>query len=114
MILVTGQYAAGSESGLDWGALARTQLPIILYMGMRRLPEIAASLMASGVSADLPVAIVQNATTAGQRVLVSTLARAAGDAAAQGFLAPSIIAIGEMVKLRAALLPFAIDVTIER
>jgi uroporphyrin-III C-methyltransferase len=114
VILVTGQYAAGSESGLDWGALARTQLPIILYMGMRRLPEITASLMASGVSADLPVAIVQNATTAGQRVLVSTLARAAGDAAAQGFLAPSIIAIGEMVRLRAALLPFAIDVTIER
>jgi uroporphyrin-III C-methyltransferase len=113
VILVTGQYAAGTESGLDWGALARTRLPIILYMGMNRLPEIAASLVASGVSPDLPVAVIQDATTAAQRILVTSLARVAADAKAQGFAAPAIIAIGEMVRLRSALLPFAIDVTTE-
>src|SRR6266446_4700871 len=30
VILVTGQYAAGNEDSLDWGALVRTQLPITL------------------------------------------------------------------------------------
>jgi uroporphyrin-III C-methyltransferase len=109
VILVTGQYAAGTETGLDWGALARTRLPIILYMGMSRLTEIAQSLMASGVSPDLPVAIISNATTREQRIMVTTLSRAGQDAAAQGFAAPSIIALGEMVRLRAALMPFAID-----
>ena len=111
MILVTGQYAAGNERGMDWAAVAQTKLPIILYMGMSRLPEIADALLVAGVSPDLPVAIVNNATTPQQRVFVTTLARAGVDAAAQGFGAPSIIAIGEMVRLRAALSPYAVTLT---
>jgi uroporphyrin-III C-methyltransferase len=112
VILVTGQYAAGNERGMDWAAVAHTKLPIILYMGMSRLPEIADALLAADVSPDLPVAIVNNATTPQQRVFVTTLARAGVDAAAQGFGAPSIIAIGEMVRLRAALSPYAITLAV--
>ncbi len=113
VILVTGQYAAGNQHSLDWGALVRTQLPIILYMGMRRLPEIAGSLLANGVSPELSVAVICNATTPQQCVLVTTLARVVEDTAAQGLGSPSIIAIGEMVKLRAALVPFAITLAAE-
>jgi uroporphyrin-III C-methyltransferase len=113
VILVTGQYAAGNQHSLDWGALVRTQLPIILYMGMRRLPEIAGSLLANGVSPELSVAVICNATTPQQCVLVTTLARVVRDSAAQGLGSPSIIAIGEMVKLRAALVPFAITLAAE-
>jgi uroporphyrin-III C-methyltransferase len=113
VILVTGQYAAGNQHSLDWGALVRTQLPIILYMGMRRLPEIAGSLLANGVSPELSVAVICNATTPQQCVLVTTLARVVRDSAAQGLGSPSIIAIGEMVKLRAALVPFAISLPAE-
>jgi len=108
VILVTGQYAAGDETGLEWGALARTRLPIILYMGMGRLAEITQALIASGVAPDLPVAVVHNATTPEQRVLVSDVARVAEVAMAQGFGSPAIVAIGEMVRLREALLPFAV------
>jgi uroporphyrin-III C-methyltransferase len=111
VILVTGQYAAGNERRMDWAAVAQTKLPVILYMGMSRLPEIADALLAGGMPPDLPVAIVNNATTPRQRVFVTTLARAGVDAAAQGFGAPSIIAIGEMVRLREALSPFAITLT---
>jgi uroporphyrin-III C-methyltransferase len=110
VILVTGQYAAGNV-GLEWGALARTRLPIILYMGMGRLAEITEALMASGVARDLPVAVVHNATTPEQRVLVSTVALVAAAALAQGFGSPAIVAIGEMVRLREALLPFAVTLS---
>jgi len=111
VILVTGQYAAGTEGRMDWTAIAQAKLPIILYMGMSRLAEIAEALVAGGMAADVPVAIVNNATTPQQRVFVTTLARAGVDAAAQGFGAPSIIAIGEIVRVRQALLPFAITLT---
>ncbi|HTJ64949.1 MAG TPA: uroporphyrinogen-III C-methyltransferase [Alphaproteobacteria bacterium] len=111
VILVTGQYAAGNERNLDWAAVAATKLPVILYMGMSRLPEISASLLEGGMPADTPVAIVNSATTPQQRVFISTLDRVATDAAAQGFGAPSIIAIGEMVRLREALSPFAVSLT---
>jgi uroporphyrin-III C-methyltransferase len=113
IILVTGQYAAGNERGLEWGALVRTQLPILLYMGMTKLAEIADALIASGAARNLPVAVIHSATTPDQRVLVSTLDLVAGEAVAQGFGSPSIVAIGEMVRLRAALLPFAVSLADE-
>jgi uroporphyrin-III C-methyltransferase len=109
VILVTGQYAAGAEHALEWGALAQTRMPIILYMGMGRLAEIATALTTNGASPRLPVAVIQSATTPAQRVLVSSLAHVAQEAAAQGFGSPSIVAIGEMVRLREALLPLAVD-----
>jgi uroporphyrin-III C-methyltransferase len=112
VILVTGQYAAGNERNLEWGSLARTGLPIIVYMGISRLAEIADALVAGGLSPTTTVAVVCDATTPRQRVLVTTLKHVAGEAAAQGLGSPSIIAIGEMVKLRAALTPFAITLAV--
>jgi uroporphyrin-III C-methyltransferase len=109
VILVTGQYAPGSDRVLEWGALARTGLPIIVYMGMGRLPEISGALVAGGMAPETAVAVVCDATTARQRVLVTTLDRVAAEVVAQGLAAPSIIAIGEMVKLRAALVPFSVS-----
>ena len=108
VILVTGQYAADTNRGLEWAPLVQTRLPIIVYMGVTHLPEIAASLIAGGAAPDLPAAVVQNATTAQQRVLVTTLDQVADQAKAQGFASPAIVAFGEMVRLRSALIPFAI------
>jgi uroporphyrin-III C-methyltransferase len=108
VILVTGQYAAGNERNLEWGALARTGLPIIVYMGIGRLSEISEALVAGGLAPETPAAVVCDATTTRQRVLVTTLVHVAAEAAARGMGSPAIIAIGEMVKLQVALLPFAI------
>jgi len=113
LILVTGQYAAGCERTLEWAALARTGLPIIVYMGITRVAEIAEALVAGGLSPDTPLAVVCDATTPRQRVLVTTLIRVAADAKARGLGSPSIIAIGEMVRLRAALTPFAITLPVD-
>ena len=77
-------------------------------MGMTRLPEIASALMTAGLSHETAVAVVCEATTPRQRILVTTLGSVARDVEAQGLGSPSIVAIGEMVKLRAALTPFAI------
>lgn len=108
VILVTGHYAKAAGRNLEWAALARTGLPIIVYMGIRRLREITTALTAAGLSPETPVAVVCEATTPRQRVLVATLVDVAAQAAAQGLGSPSIVAIGEMVRLRAALTPFAI------
>jgi uroporphyrin-III C-methyltransferase len=108
VILVTGQYAAGTERVLEWSALAQSGLPIIIYMGMTRLPEIASALITAGLLPETAAAVVCEATTPRQRVLVTSLSRVAADVADQGLGSPSIVAIGEMVKLRSALIPFAI------
>jgi uroporphyrin-III C-methyltransferase len=108
VILVTGQYAAGSGQGLEWSALAQSGLPIIVYMGITRLSEIASALITAGLSPGTQVAVVCEATTPRQRALVTTLETVAQEVTEQGLGSPSIVAIGEMVKLRAALTPFSI------
>ena len=101
---VTGHDRAGAvPEGVDWAAIARGSPVIVLYMGLNHLARIAGRLIAAGRPSDEPVAIVAKATTPEQRVLVSSLDHAAAAAAAAGIEGPTIIAIGNVVRLRDAL-----------
>ena len=99
VILMTGHLAKGGARR-DWSAVAQTRLPIVLYMGMTYLADIAVGLIGGGLPPDTPVAIVSDATTPRQRVLETTLARARADAERHGFKSPAIIAVGAIVDLR--------------
>ena len=100
---VTGHASDGEvPDGLDWEALARMPV-LVLYMALKHLEGIARRLVAAGKPGDEPVAIVTSAATPQQRVVETTLARAAADAAAQGLEPPAVIAIGPVVRLRAGL-----------
>ncbi|HEX3538303.1 MAG TPA: uroporphyrinogen-III C-methyltransferase [Stellaceae bacterium] len=102
--LVTGHASDGTvPDGLDWDAIAKGSPAIVLYMAMKHLATICARLIAAGRAPDEPAAIVSKATTPDQRVLVSTLGEIAVAAATAGIEAPTIVAIGEVVRLRDAL-----------
>ncbi|MGD9614619.1 MAG: uroporphyrinogen-III C-methyltransferase [Alphaproteobacteria bacterium] len=100
---VTGHDSSGTVPAVDWDAIARGSPVIVLYMSLRHLDRIAERLMAGGRSAGEPVAIVSKAATSGQRVLMTTLAEAAEAARRAAIEAPTIIAIGDVVPLRAEL-----------
>jgi uroporphyrin-III C-methyltransferase len=101
---VTGHASDGEvPDGLDWAALARGAPVLVLYMALKHLDTIAQRLIAGGRPPDDPVAVVSRATTEAQRVLETTLARAAADVAAAAIEPPAIVAIGAAVKLRASL-----------
>ena len=96
-------FAAGygaEEADVDWAALARTGEPIILYMPMHHLAVIADALMQGGTSPATPVAVIVSATTAEERVLISTLQRVAADADVGGYEPPAIVVIGDIVAMR--------------
>jgi uroporphyrin-III C-methyltransferase len=101
---VTGHSSDGAvPDGVDWEAIAGGSPVIVLYMGLRHIAAIAARLIAAGRMPDEAVAIVSKATTPAQRVVVTSLAEAASAAAVAGIEGPTIIAIGEVVRMRAAL-----------
>jgi uroporphyrinogen III methyltransferase / synthase len=98
---VTGhEDPAKDETQTDWAALARAGGTIVLYMGVKRLPEIAAALAAGGLPADTPAAAVQWGTYAKQRTVLATLATLAERAEAARLGAPVIVVIGRAVQLR--------------
>ena len=101
---ITGHGVTGDmPDGLDWPAIARGSPALVFYMGLKHLGAIAQRLIAAGRSPDDPVAIVSRATTERQTVLETTLGRASADADAAAIEPPTIIAIGEIVRLRAGL-----------
>jgi uroporphyrin-III C-methyltransferase len=101
---VTGHSSDGAvPDGVDWEAIAGGSPVIVLYMGLRHIAAIATRLIAAGRMPDEAVAIVSKATTPAQRVVVTSLAEAAAAAAVAGIEGPTIIAIGEVVRLRDAL-----------
>src|SRR5918912_1306344 len=97
---VTGHDSAGTVPSVDWEAIARGSPVIVLYMSLRHLDRIAERLIAGGRAPDEPVAIVSKAATSGQRVLVTSLAEAAAAARTAAIEAPTVVAIGEVVRLR--------------
>ena len=106
IILATG-HGPDEEGTMDWSALARTRQPIVLYMGLHNLENIAAALLRGGLPASTPAALIASATLEKQRVLVSSLACIAADARAANFAAPAIVVIGDIVHVRQQLLDAA-------
>ena len=101
---VTGHDASGVvPDSVDWEALAKAAPVIVVYMALKHIAVIAERLMAAGRSPDEPVAVVSRATTPQQRVLETTLARAAVEIEASGIEPPAVVAIGQAVTLRAGL-----------
>jgi uroporphyrinogen III methyltransferase/synthase len=102
--LVTGHTREDSEldgedQAVDWDALAGFPGTLVLYMGVRRLPEIAAALIAAGRPGSEPVAIVEAGTLPGQRTVAGTLETIARIAAEEAVKAPSITVVGPVAAL---------------
>src|SRR5262249_62313208 len=85
-------------------ALARPSQPAVLYMGMKNPAATATVLRRGGFPPSTPAAIVVSATMLDERIVVSTLHRVAADAQAHQLSAPSIIVIGNIVKVRERLI----------
>ncbi len=97
-VFVTGHLKHG-EPELDWEALATPHQTIVIYMGVHGLPLICERLIAHGLAGDMPAAIVENATDAGQRVRIGTLATLPEIASREKVKPPALVIVGEVVRL---------------
>jgi uroporphyrinogen III methyltransferase/synthase len=91
------------ESALDWEALARFPGTLVFYMGVKRLADNAAALIAAGRDADEPAAAVERGTMDGQRTVVATLGTLAEVVEGESIGAPALIVVGPVVARREAL-----------
>jgi uroporphyrin-III C-methyltransferase / precorrin-2 dehydrogenase / sirohydrochlorin ferrochelatase len=98
-VFVTGHGKDG-KIDLDWTALLQPSQTVAIYMGLRNVEALMREFIARGAAADLPAAIVDNATRSNQRVVVGALGTLAAKARAAELSGPSIIIIGTVVTLR--------------
>ncbi|HYH60513.1 MAG TPA: uroporphyrinogen-III C-methyltransferase [Solirubrobacterales bacterium] len=98
---VTGhEDPAKPETVLDWEALARFPGTLVLYMGVKNLPDIARRLSETGRDPDEPAAAIERGTLPGQRVAVATLSTLAGEVERLGLRPPSILVFGPVAARR--------------
>jgi uroporphyrin-III C-methyltransferase len=98
VVFVTGHQCAANTDALDWGALARLRATLCFYMGVRRLPEIAHNLRHHGMAADMPLALISEATRPTQKITITTLGEAE-KMSPDEIVQPALVVIGEVVRL---------------
>ncbi len=100
--LITG-HAQGGEGGAgpDWQALARSGLTLVIYMGVARAGALVAQLLAAGLPAHKPAAVISAAHTPQQRHLRCTLGTLVQALQHEGLASPAVLVIGEVAALGA-------------
>jgi uroporphyrinogen III methyltransferase/synthase len=90
-------------TSIRWDRLATGVDTLVVLMGMRNLEKIAATLVAAGRDPASPAAVVMDAASARQRVVTAPLGEIAARARAEGFGAPAVVVVGDVVRLRTEL-----------
>jgi len=107
--VVTGhEDETKDETVVNWAQLASAVDTLVILMGARSLPRIAAALLAAGRPAATPVALVRWGTTEAQETLVGPLDGIAALAGAAQLAPPVVIVIGNVVALRERLAWFGV------
>jgi uroporphyrin-III C-methyltransferase len=92
-------FVAGQCKGLseqNWAGLAGVGRTLVIYMGVATAEAIAEKLIADGLSPEMPVAVIENATRRDMRVLRAPLAGLPALVAKQKVKSPAVIVIGEV------------------
>ncbi|HSC96310.1 MAG TPA: siroheme synthase CysG [Burkholderiales bacterium] len=99
VLFVTGHLQDGSMN-LNWPALAQPRQTVVVYMGLLGIDVLCRQLVAHGLPATTPAALIQQGTTPRQRVLTGDLATLPDIVRRSNVTAPTLIIVGEVVRLR--------------
>lgn len=82
---------------IDWDAVARSGLTVVVLMGVDTLPAVADTLIRHGMDPDTPAATVAEAGMPAQRVVKAPLQALAEHVARAGLRPPAVTVVGPVV-----------------
>jgi len=98
VVFATGHLRNGTID-LNWSALAHQNQTAVFYMGLTGLPVICEKLIQHGLPETTPIALVQQATTDAQRVLIGTLSDICEKQEKAQLKPPTLVIVGTVVSL---------------
>ena len=98
-IFVTGRRKI-EEDTLDWDSLVRPNQTVVIYMGLAGLETICGGLLRHGLAPETPAALIEQGTTAAQVVHTGTVGTLASTIEGKGVRAPTLVIVGDVVRLR--------------
>ncbi len=94
---VTGHTRDGDTP--NWQALAASGTTLVIYMGLKRLPEIVRNLLDAGMDGSMPAALIQQGTLPEQKQVITDIANLPLAARQHGIISPALIVVGDVVRL---------------
>jgi uroporphyrin-III C-methyltransferase / precorrin-2 dehydrogenase / sirohydrochlorin ferrochelatase len=110
VVFVTG-HLKDDTVDLNWPALIQPQQTVVFYMGLQGIAVICRELIAHGMAAGTPAALIQQGTTPQQRVFTGTIGTLPGIVEKSNVRAPTLIIVGDVVRLHDKLRWFKPDAT---
>ncbi|GAB1268196.1 siroheme synthase CysG [Aurantivibrio infirmus] len=95
---ITGHLKT-DKSNINFKDMLDPTTTLVFYMGLIGLPEICQGLIEQGRSPDTPAALIEKGTTTEQRVFTSTIAQLASSIKGKDVHAPTLLVIGDVVRL---------------
>ena len=94
-VVISGHVSPDDpESLVNWDALAKLSGTLVLLMAVERIELFAAALLKGGRPAQTPVLVVQQGTTAAERIIRATLSDVPERIREEGIRPPAVIVIG--------------------
>lgn len=103
---VTAYRRAGADDP-DWATLARPEQTVVVYMGLQGIDRVCGALIDAGAPGTRPAALVAHGTLATQQVIAGTLADLPAQVAPADIESPTLLIVGDVVRLREQLAPAA-------
>jgi len=97
-LFVTGHLRDGSLN-LNWKILTQPHQTVVIYMGLSGLSQLCAQLIRHGMPQSTPAALVQQGTTSSQRVFTGNLDNLPKLVQSHSVTAPTLVIVGDVVKL---------------
>lgn len=94
---ITGHAKEDEPLDLDWASLASAETTLVIYMGRITVRQICTQLIAHGLAAATPAAVLVNGTRPDQTVTITSLAHLAERVEALDLAAPTLLVIGQVV-----------------
>lgn len=95
---VTGH--AEKTLDVNWNALTQLNHTLVFYMGLTRAADISENLLAGGLAADTPVAIIENGCRKNQRDIISDLKNFPETILREQVQSPALIIVGKVVGMK--------------
>jgi uroporphyrin-III C-methyltransferase len=101
VVILTGHESIEKKkSSIKWDSIAKAADTIVIFMGLEQLKQITRKMIGAGVTKKSDIAVIENATSNKQRVIIGNLGNIERKVKQKKIQSPAIIIIGKVVGIQ--------------
>ena len=100
VILTAHESIEKKKSSVNWNSITKAADTIVIFMGLEQLKNITRKLIEAGLTKNAKIAVIENATSNKQRVIIGNLGNIEKRVRQKKIQSPAIIIVGKVVGIQ--------------